>query len=84
MKKKNTNSIELTLPKIVKVIDYHEFDNIVEYVETLTGKQIKYYELSEYDDQYDMPGNTALFYIGKLPSEKKIRLMLDEEFDKED
>lgn len=82
MGKKQIKSIELTLPKIVEVIDYHEFDNIVEYVETLTGKRIKYYELSEYDDQYDMPHNVALFYVGKLPTKKEINLMLSEEFEK--
>ena len=82
MGKKQIKSIELILPKIVEVIDYHEFDNIVEYVETLTGKRIKYYELSEYDDQYDMPHNVALFYVGKIPTNKEINLMLSEEFEK--
>jgi len=75
MKKKATNSIELTFPKVVSVDDYHEFGNIVDYIKELTGKKIKYIELGDFEDNFDMP-NVALFYIGKRPTKKEIETNL--------
>ena len=76
MKKKATNSIELTFPKVVSVDDYHQFGEIVDYIEELTGKKIKYIELGDFEDNFDMPNYVALFYIGKRLTKKEIETNL--------
>lgn len=81
-KKANKAEIKLNFPTIISVDDYHEFDNIIDYIERFTSKQIKFYELNNYEERYDMPSYSAIFYVGKRPIKKEIELLLEKKFEK--
>lgn len=71
---KNQIKMNVTLPFILFVRDYHEFYGLDEMLSFVLNKKIKYYELGEDDDVYGYP---AVFYTGKRPSKKEIESLID-------
>ena len=63
-----------TLPRIIIVDDYHEFYDIPWNVQQYIGITVKTKELGYHEDS----GFIGIVYQNKLPSEKRIRLLLKE------
>lgn len=57
---------------VFNVGDYHEFDGIQDILTSFTGKKFKYKEITISSSCY---GYSAVFYIGKCPSDKVIKKM---------
>lgn len=69
--------IEVKIPRVMIVNDYHEVTAIKEYLREVLGNQIKVKEIlgGDYkESQYD--GYGALIYVGKRPSRKEIIRLL--------
>lgn len=63
--------ISIALPQIISVQDYHEFNDIVNNLETLSNskQKIKYKELTEYFDGYYF----GVIYSGQMPKKDEIK-----------
>lgn len=71
--------VKLNIPYLVDVYDYHEVDQIREYLSKFSN--LKTCELQVQDEDHES-GYLCLIYVGRRPSKRIIRQIYERDFQK--